>query len=384
MNTTLPPDQPTVLLGGLSPAQFLAEYWQKKPLLVRGALPGFTGTLSRDELFELARDPDMESRHIRHDGQHWSVQHGPIRASELRLKQRQPWTVLVQGVNLVDPDGDALLRQFNFIPHARLDDLMVSYAADGGGVGPHIDNYDVFLVQGMGKRRWRIGLQDDQRLVEDAPLRILKHFAPTEDWVLEPGDMLYLPPGWAHDGVAVGECMTYSVGFRTPVAQEVGGAFLGYLADRLCLEGVYADPDLQVPEHPGEIGAAMIERIAAMLSQIRWQREDVADFLGSYLTEPKPHVFFEPPEKLPSAKRFAKELAARGFRLDPRSKLLFVGESFYLNGELVDADDALRPYLIELADRRMLRPLDSPLPALIELLRAWQQDGFGELGATSA
>lgn len=149
------------LLGGLSAEEFLAEYWQKKPLLVRQAVPGFTGVVTRDEIFQLARDPDVESRYVTHNNRDWEVIHGPQKASDLRNKKR-PWTVLVQGLNLFCPDGDALLHRFDFIPQARLDDLMVSYAVDGGGVGPHFDNYDVFLLQGIGQRRWLISDQEDR------------------------------------------------------------------------------------------------------------------------------------------------------------------------------------------------------------------------------
>ena len=162
------------LLGGLSAEEFLAEYWQKKPLLVRQAVPGFTGVVTRDELFQLARDPDVESRYVTHDNHDWEVIRGPQKASDLRNKKR-PWTVLVQGLNLFCPDGDALLHRFDFIPQARLDDLMVSYAVDNGGVGPHFDNYDVFLLQGAGKRHWQIGqmCDSDSALLEHADLRIL-------------------------------------------------------------------------------------------------------------------------------------------------------------------------------------------------------------------
>ncbi len=366
----------TTLLGGLSPRQFLEEYWQKKPLLVRQALPGFNGLLSRDELFDLACDPDVESRWVRHDGERWEVEHGPQRRSRLRGK-RVPWTVLVQGVNLWLPEGDRLLHSFDFIPQARLDDLMVSYAVDGGGVGPHFDNYDVFLLQGIGKRRWRIGDQKDHNLVEGAPLRILKDFRPIHDWVLEPGDLLYLPPHWAHDGIAQGECMTYSIGFRTPTAQELGAEFLGWLQERVCLDSVYADPDLTLQENSALISEAMVDQVGAMLQAIRWDRSMVADFLGEYLTEPKAHVFFDPPDEPLSAAGFARRLEKAGFALDARSILLFRGARFFINGEALDAPAALHPALAELAHRRRLAPAGGHPPALAELLYDWYLAGFG-------
>lgn len=370
----------TNLLGGLSPDQFLRDYWQKKPLLVRQAVPGFTGLMSRETVFELACDPDVESRLVRRTGDDWSVEHGPQKRSALKGR-KHPWSVLVQGVNLWSPEGDALLHRFDFIPQARLDDLMVSYAVDGGGVGPHFDHYDVFLLQGAGKRRWRIGDQADRALVPNAPLKILADFRPSQDWVLEPGDMLYLPPHWAHDGVAIGECMTYSIGFRAPTAQEIGTAFLYWIQERLALDGLYADPDLSVPAHSGEIAADMVDQVAAMIAEIRWTRGDVADFLGRHLTEPKPHVFFDPPERPASRARFRQALVRSGFALDARSILLFNAEALYLNGERIEVDDADRAILIELADHRRLAPLTEPPATLVERLHQWYCDGFGHTGA---
>ncbi|ATE62481.1 cupin domain-containing protein [Thauera sinica] len=371
------------LLGGLSPRQFLEEYWQKKPLLIRQAVPGFTGMLSRDELFDLACDPDVESRRVaRQDGE-WQLEHGPQTRGRLRGK-RHPWTVLVQGVNLWVPDGDRLLHHFDFVPQARLDDLMVSYAVDGGGVGPHFDNYDVFLLQGMGRRRWLISDQDDRTLVEDAPLRILRNFRPTHDWVLEPGDMLYLPPHWAHDGIAVGECTTYSIGFRSPTAQELGTGFLGWLQERLGwlqerlgLEGLYSDPDLRLQAHSAEIAPGMIDRIERMLAGIRWTRSDVAEFVGEYLTEPKAHIFFDPPEEPMARKTFARAVEACGYALDARSLLLFSEAGFHLNGEAVAVQPDLRPVVTDLADRRRLGAGAAYPAALLDLLYEWYCDGFG-------
>lgn len=369
-------------LGGLSPARFLEEYWQKKPLLVRQALPGFTGVTTRDRIFELACDPDVESRLVRHTDGGWSLNQGPQARGALRGK-KHPWTVLVQGLNLFEPAADALLHRFHFIPQARLDDLMVSYAVDGGGVGPHFDNYDVFLIQGSGKRRWQIANQDDRSLVPDAPLKILQRFEPVFDWVLEPGDMLYLPPHWAHNGVAIGECTTYSVGFRAPTAQELAVEFLGWMQERIHLQGLYADPDLALQANSACIGDAMIERVQVMLSQITWSRSDVAAFLGESLTEPKPHVFFEPPASPLNRKRFSHEVARFGFRLDARSLLLFAEQDFYLNGEQVEGVEAARMVETDLATLRALADARAIPPSLqtsaeVEaLLYEWYLDGFG-------
>lgn len=381
---------PPSLLGGMSIDQFLAEYWQKKPLLIRQAIPGFNGLLSREDLFALACREEVESRYIRlpASGLHgkWTLHHGPQLRRRLRAGQAQPWTVLVQGLNLWLPAAERLLQQFSFIPQARLDDLMVSYAVDGGGVGPHFDNYDVFLLQGSGQRRWRIGAQQDRSLVPDIPLRILAHFSPEEEWLLEPGDLLYLPPHWAHDGVACGECTTYSIGFRAPTAQELGNAFLDWLQDRLQLAGRYADPALQRQDNSAAISAPMVDQIAAMLEQIRWQRSDIERFVGSYLSEPKAHVFFEPPASPLEEDAFAHQLAAHGFALDARSILLFDEQHFYLNGELLTPPAEACPLLRQLADQRQLQAADfANCPSTVcSLLYQWYVDGFGHPRMPSA
>lgn len=365
----------TNLLGGLSPRQFLSEYWQKKPLLVRQAVPGFEGLLPHADLLEMACDPEVESRLVTRRGDQWALNRGPQKPGKLRGR-KYPWTVLVQGVNLWLPAGDALLHRFDFIPQARLDDLMVSYAVDGGGVGPHFDHYDVFLLQGAGKRRWRIGAQADRSLLDDVPLKILRHFKPEFDWVLEPGDMLYLPPHWAHDGIAIGECTTYSIGFRSPEAQELGSEFLGWMQDRLKLEGLYADPDLELQDNSALIGDRMIDQVMSMLSAIRWDRTDVAAFLGQYLTEPKPQIYFDPPEKPQTLNKFLSAVKKRGLMLDARSLLLLADSRFYLNGELLAIEPADSALMAELGHKRHL-PAGTELSAsLAQVLYQAYCDGF--------
>lgn len=365
----------STLLGGLTPQQFLTDYWQKKPLLIRQALPGFKGIVSHDALLAMAQDVEVESRLVRQGKGGWEVKSGPQRAADMRRK-RAPWTVLVQGVNLSVKAGDALMRCFSFIPQARLDDLMVSYATDGGGVGPHFDNYDVFLLQGTGKRRWRVSDQQDRQCVEDAPLRILADFRPTQEWVLEPGDMLYLPPHWAHDGVAVGECTTYSIGFRAPTTQELAAGFLDWLQEHIALEGIYSDPDLQPAAEPARIDSAMIDQIAGMLSQIRWDRGMVADFIGAYLSEPKAHVLFDPPESPLSIKRFAAAIGKNGCCLDTRTQLLVCEGRLYLNGERLDEIARQDSDLLTLANDRSLPAERCKDTTHSALLYEFYLDGF--------
>lgn len=374
-------DTPSIatLLGGLSPAQFLDEYWQKKPLLVRQAIPGFQGLASRETLFSLATDPDVESRRVSQRKGQWALQHGPQKPKQLRETQ-YPWTILIQGLNLWVPEADRLLQHFRFIPKARLDDLMVSYAIDGGGVGPHFDDYDVFLLQGTGRRRWQIGNQADREWLDDVPLKILRDFRPCHDWVLEPGDMLYLPPNWAHNGIAQGECTTYSIGFRSLSAQEVATGFLAYLQDTLELPGLYTDPDLRLQDNSAEIGPAMLAKVGAMIGAVRWDGQAVRDFLGCYLTEPKPQVFFEAPDAPMDEADFSHSVATLGFHLDARTQLLFADTTFFINGEVFTPEPCLRGALARLAHERELPPSDAWPAALLACLHEWYCDGFGAPG----
>lgn len=362
------------LLGGISPRRFLREYWQKKPLLVRQAIPGFQGVVSRDEALALAGDYEAESRLVWQGANGWQMKHGPFGPKDFR--RRGPWTVLVQGLNLLHDNADALLHRFDFVPWARLDDLMVSYASDGGGVGPHFDSYDVFLIQGMGRRRWQISAQRDLAIIEGAPLRILEHFQVEQEWVLEPGDMLYLPPSCAHNGIAEGECMTYSVGFRAPAAQELATQFLIHLQDRLQVDGRYADPDLALPRHTGEISSEMIDKVGEIIDRIVWNRHAIRDFLGCHLTEPKSHVFFDPPNRPLGLKAFAARVAKHGVRLHRKSQLLFAGKSFYLNGEMIEVLQADRATIRDLSDRRRLPATVDLSESAMAMIYDWYRDGF--------
>ncbi len=374
------------LLDGLSPATFLQEYWHKKPLLVRQAVPNFSGPLDPQQLRSLAARQDVESRLVSRIEGRWNLQHGPLPASRFRKLGRRDWTLLVQSVDHHLPAAAALLEQFRFVPHARLDDLMVSYAAPGGGVGPHFDSYDVFLLQGLGHRRWRISAQKNLDLVEDLPLKILKRFKPSAEYLLGPGDMLYLPPHYAHDGVAEDACMTWSIGFRAPPTQELAQGFVDFVRDRIELPGRYADPDLVLQKHPAEISPAMLAQFESMLSRIRWDKNDIAEFAGEYLSEPKPHVFFTPPDRPMGRKSFGKALASGGLALDAKTRMLFAGKRFFINGEMLLASGLEGRVLKTLADKRGLLPqTDLPTP-LQDLLYVWYEAGWlnpGSVGKRS-
>ena len=352
-----PPSQVLPLLGGISAEVFLRDYWQKKPLLIRNAIAGFTAPLTKSEVLTVARREDAESRLITRDADRWQIEHGPFSLSDFRQPEDILWTVLVQDVQHFSYEAHELLRHFDFIAHARIDDLMVSYAVAGAGVGAHFDSYDVFLLQGMGTRRWQISSQRDLRLKPDLPLKILSHFKPTEEFVLGTGDMLYLPPSVAHNGIAETECLTWSIGFRAPSKQELSMAFLDHLRDQLQLPGQYADPELKSTSHPAEIDAAMHARFAALLSGVQAAARDplmIRRFTGCYLTEPKSHVIFDPPEMPMTANAFAKLAMRHGVELDLRTRILVDDENVFINGEAHAPIRGVQMVLRKLADQRSL------------------------------
>ena len=364
------------LLGGLSVKEFLRDYWQKKPLLIRQAIPEFTGLLNPQQLMALACAPDAQARLVAQKRGLWQLEQGPFEADDFSRLGKTKWTMLVQGVNHTLPQAAELLLRFNFIPHTRLDDLMVSYAPKDGGVGPHFDSYDVFLLQGSGHRRWQISEQKDRTLVAGAPLRILQNFTAEHEWILEPGDMLYLPPHWAHNGIAEDDCMTYSIGFRTPSYQELGEQFLVHLQDNLCLDGMYADPDLKAQIHPSEISADMLQQAEYAIKQIKWGKSDIASFLGCYLSEPKPHIFFDPPEKPWSHKRFQQAVEAAGISLDLKTQMLCHDDIVFINGEAHCVDKDSYRNLRALADSRQLDATANLTTAALDLLYQWYRDGY--------
>ncbi len=385
---------PLLLLNNLTPSQFLAEYWQKKPLLIKNAIPNFEGLLSPEELAGLACEDDVQSRIVEYIKGEWHAHHGPFDDDDFAKLPEKPskehnWTLLVQSVNHYLPEASALLQQFDFIPHARLDDLMVSYAPDGGGVGPHFDSYDVFLLQGQGKRLWRISEQSDLTLVEGAPLRILKNFDTAQEWLLEAGDMLYLPPHLAHWGVAVSDggkdCMTYSIGFRAPKNQELATEFLGFMQDKLnqdqlVLDGIYQDADLTLQLHPAEIGKKMIHAVSENLQKIKWSDEMVSEFIGTYLSDPKPDVVFDANKKI-AIRDFPEKISTIGIKLDLKSLMLFSGDDFFLNGEMVNFTGESATILKILADNRSivaedLKAYPSIDSILLQQLYDWYIAGY--------
>ena len=356
-STPIALDQASALLGGLSPRQFMRRHWQKKPLLVRQAIADFVPPVDRSALFALAARDDVESRLLQQTGGQWRMRHGPVARRSLPPLATPGWTLLVQGVDLHDDAVHALLQRFRFVPDARLDDLMISYASDGGGVGPHFDSYDVFLLQARGRRRWRIGRQSDLTLVEGLPVKILANFSPQEEYVLEPGDMLYLPPRWAHDGVAEGaDCMTYSVGFRTPARAGLARELLARLADEGDGDDAsprYADPRQDAVDTPAALPPALLEFARRAVAEVLREPQALARSLGEVLSEPKPGVWFDPVEAPTGA---ASEAAA--VRLDRRTRMLYDAHHVFVNGESFRIGGRDARLIRRLADTRQLSAID--------------------------
>lgn len=364
------PDAPCDLLGGLSPAQFMRRHWQKKPLLIRNAIPDFAPLLTRQQLFDMAADEAVESRLIVRKPQGWTLKQGPLTRQQLPPLRQPGWTLLVQGVDQHLDAAHALLQRFRFVPDARLDDLMISWASDAGGVGPHFDSYDVFLLQATGQRRWRIGRQKDLSLQPGVPLKILSHFEPEEEHVLNPGDMLYLPPRWAHDGDAVGvDCSTYSIGFRAPQRGGLAGELLQRMADELDDDTLFRDPGQAATATPAAMPAALEAFAVDALQRLLAERQSLACALGEVMTEPKPRIWFDEPEG---------NWTLGALRLDRRTRMMYDDRHIFINGESFRAGGADARLMRALADQRGLdqRQLARASEGAQALLQDWFDAGW--------
>ena len=375
-------NSPLQLLGNISPDEFMNEYWQKKPLLVRGAIQAqaLSSLPSRSDLFELASRDDVPSRLALLKKSKWQLTHGPFGADATKLPalKTPDWTLLVQGVDLLDAATHELLKQFRFVPDARLDDAMFSFATAGGGVGPHFDSYDVFLLQTSGRRRWRIGAQKNLDLVEDAPLKILADFKFTKEYVLEAGDMLYLPPRYAHDGVALAgdNCITCSIGFRAPkkieLARELMDRLSEDLTDRMDEALLYTDKNQTATNSPAQIPDALHAFAHEALQAALGNKLDLQIHLGEYLTEPKPDVWFEANEKKVTWSKI------KTLQLDAATRMMFDDKHIFINGESFAASGADAKLMRKLANGRELLAADlaKTSEGASELLTEWIAAGW--------
>ena len=369
----LPIKAPWALLGGISPQQFMQQYWHKKPLLVRAAIPAFAlakaagepleSPISPAELALLASHPDSESRLIQ--SKPWKMAHGPFSRKSIPAISQANWTLLLQGADTLHPAAKTVLSWFRFIPDVRLDDLMISLAGPGGGVGPHVDSYDVFLIQMSGRRHWKISTQDDLSLKPNLPLKILAQFEPSQDWVLEPGDMLYLPPHVAHEGISLDAgCQTWSVGFRAASYRELLQEGLWRLAESLdtqpALDRRYQDPQQSATDQPDTLPPELVKQLRTHLKSLKLGAVDtMLPGIASYLSEPKPHAFFSSPERPLSAKAFALYLKQNPLQLHPHTRLMRLNNAIFCNGENQTDGESLAVRLCwnVLSERHTLPPL---------------------------
>ena len=375
-------ERATPLLGGLSPRLFMRRHWQKKPLLVRGAIDPAAHAIDRDRLMELAAADAVRSRVIVQGESGWTLRHGPLKRRALPPLKQPRWTLLVQGVDQHDDAAHELLARFRFLPQARLDDVMVSWASDGAGDGPHVDSYEVLLVQLQGRRRWRIGRLDAPELQPGVPLKILTNFVAEQDWLLEPGDLLYLPPGWAHEGVAEGECTTASVGFRAPRRAALGREVLQRMLDAAADDEeaedgdgagddspVYRDPAQPATDRPGRIPEALEAFAGGAMRALLADPRGLACALGEVLSEPERDAEFEPGEALPPG---------CGVELDRCTRMLYDRWHVFINGESFVAGGADATAMRRLADRTVLpaRAIARLSAPARELLLDWLAAGW--------
>ncbi|MFB6249234.1 MAG: JmjC domain-containing protein [Salinibacter sp.] len=388
-----PTSPPSTLLGDRPPAEFLDTYWQKRPLVVRDALPDFESPLSPNELAGLACEDGVESRLILDEGgaYPWELRHGPFAPADFRDLPETHWTVLVQEVDRLIPEVGALLDRFRFLPDWRIDDIMVSYAPTHGTVGPHIDNYDVFLIQGLGHRRWQIGTTpvENEEIVPDLDVRILADFEPDEEFVLGPGDLLYLPPRVAHHGVATDDsCMTYSVGFRAPRHRDLVGSFLQHATEQIDPDARYSDPDLTPVDHPGALHESARAKVRRLLRDLV-DEAAIDRWFGTYLTRPPRDRQAVPPETPVAADDLVDALRQGvDLRRGPVSHLAFVEHddgtaTLFVNGEATTLDASLA-YAAPLLTGREILPASTLTPhldddAFVELVSTLVNDGVLEL-----
>ena len=347
-------DRKNHILGKISVDVFLKKYWQKKPLLIRDAIKNFKSPITEKDLFRIAQNENAISRLIEFKRGIWQVKYGPFKKSGLPKKINTSWTILVQNINHHVPFAESFLNLFKFIPYARLDDLMVSFATKKGSVGPHFDSYDVFLFQAKGEREWKISEQKKFSLDKKSAIKIITNFKAKNTWVLKPGDLLYLPPNVGHWGISQSnDCLTYSIGFRAPGTFEIQSKFLDFIQDNLITikNDLYKDPNLNLQKNPAEINSNMMKKIHHIINRLRWNTNSINTFIGQLLTEPIEGAIFETSKSM-TLEIFKKDLVRKPLKLNPKTRMLFIKNNFYINGEIIETDKKSIMYLKQLANDR--------------------------------
>ena len=396
----LPLKDPWALLGQMSPTEFMRDYWQKKPLLVRGAIPAFTqnpdllSPISSKELYELAGYDLVESRLIKRNP--WTLEHGPHTPRSIPKISQKDWTLLIQGMEGWHPAAAEVLSWFRFIPDYRLDDLMISVAGPGGGVGPHLDSYDVFLIQMEGRRTWKIQSNPKKGFIEDLPLKILEQFKPSDEWTLNPGDLLYLPPQIAHDGIALDPgTQTWSVGFRSlswrELLQETLWRLADQLEDDLSLGQILTDPHQQATDRPSKIPAHLTHSLKNRFNELPWHGKNLEELLefalGEILSEPKPQVVFSQPIDLLSENEFRAACVLQGLFVHPQTRMNISGDYLFCNGAIltfIDKKSEAYEYWLMFAHQRGFHPNQCrrflAYPSMFEHIYEGYENGWFVLG----
>ncbi len=377
------PDQPLTFLGGLTAREFMRDYWQKKPLFVPNALPGFSGTLEADELAGLACEELADSRIVVHDPeqQRWQLRRGPFQPEDFSQLPEEYWTLLVTDVDQWHAETEHLLEQIAFIPRWRVDDVMISYATPGGSVGPHVDQYDVFLLQGPGRRRWQIASPvENPALLPEHELAILADFEPEQEWITQAGDLLYLPPGIPHYGVALEPAMTWSLGMRAPALADLVTAHAEQIADTLPADALLRDPELPPSENPWQLSPEHIDLFRNHLHALLQQPENVwATWLGRWLTGSPNH--WPAPADAPLDIDSLQEQLAAGQALyrAPWVRTLWHEQTLFIAGEALTlpGDDAQTLATHSTIDQQLWRQLD---PASRQQLATLLAKGLYALG----
>jgi 50S ribosomal protein L16 3-hydroxylase len=381
------------ILGNISKEQFLKEYWQKKPLLIRQAYPNFEPLIPADELAGMSLEEEVESRIIMENGPDspWQLISGPFQEDTFGSLPKDKWTLLIQGVDQWVPEAADLLQDFNFIPNWRIDDLMISFATDGGSVGPHYDQYDVFLLQAEGQREWRIGqmCSEHDAFLKETKLRLLAKFEETDRWILEPGDMLYLPPRLAHYGISQGNGQTYSIGFRAPSQSELMHSLVDQIDASSNEDQRYGDPELALQTHSGEINEAALQQVRDFMTQALADPVLLSDAIGKLMTEAKyPQERDEDDEKSKDtylASDLKYDLQATDIQRELHSRFAFNSNensvSFYAGGKVYPITESsleLAQYLTKQRqyNGRTLKSLCENRDNEKLLLNLWQDGHF--------